>query len=126
KFDAKIVGAFFALLRRSFAGLVACEPRHVTWFTDAADTLLDRFQVARVAADPALSPRAAAPGGWDDFAYWRLHGSPDMYYSNYTPDYRAALAAKLKRDKRPVWCIFDNTARGAATHNAMALQRLIE
>ncbi len=126
KFDAKAVGAFCALLRKDFAGMVACEPRHASWFTGTADKLLAGFKVARVAADPAVAPRAAKPGGWKGFAYWRLHGSPRLYYSDYGQDYLAALAAALERQKQPAWCIFDNTARGAATLNALTLKRMID
>jgi len=121
--DAKIVGAFLTLLRRNFDGLVACEPRHASWFTDQADRLLVKFHVARVAADPALSPRAAEPGGWDGFGYWRLHGSPRMYYSSYPLDWLAELTDRLLARQRPTWCIFDNTTLGAAIYNALAVLR---
>jgi uncharacterized protein YecE (DUF72 family) len=122
-FDARVVGAFFSLLRRDFAGLVACEPRHASWFTDQADRLLAKHRVARVAADPALSARAAQPGGWSGFAYWRLHGSPRMYYSSYPLDWLAGLTDQLLARQRPSWCIFDNTTLGAAIYNALAVWR---
>src|SRR6185369_300044 len=121
--DAKTVGAFFTLLRQNFDGLVACEPRHASWFTDQADRLLVKFHVARVAADPALSPRAAEPGGWDGFGYWRLHGSPRMYYSSYPLDWLSELTDQLLARERPTWCIFDNTTLGAAIYNALAVLR---
>jgi uncharacterized protein YecE (DUF72 family) len=56
--------------------------------------------------------------------YFRLHGSPRVYYSPYTPDYLRALAATLaafSQEDRSVWCIFDNTAEGAATLDALRL-----
>ena len=57
-------------------------------------------------------------------AYFRLHGSPVMYHSSYGDDYLAALAHQMRAMKgRPVWCVFDNTARGAATINALELRR---
>jgi hypothetical protein len=40
------------------------EPRHLSWFGDDAELLLRKFSMARVAADPALLPDAARPGGW--------------------------------------------------------------
>jgi uncharacterized protein YecE (DUF72 family) len=53
--------------------------------------------------------------------YHRLHGSPKVYYSAYDDSYLAALAGKLITAARSatVWCIFDNTAEGAATANAL-------
>jgi uncharacterized protein YecE (DUF72 family) len=58
--------------------------------------------------------------------YYRLHGSPDMYYSSYDAAYLERLAERMRLVRRvPVWCIFDNTARGAATLNAMDLVALL-
>ena len=120
-FDPETAGTFFRLLRDRFAGELACEPRHPTWFGDEAERLLVEMQVARVAADPARVPEAAHPGGWTGLAYWRLHGSPRMYYSAYTPEQLDALAAQLRAAQAPAWCIFDNTTSGAAAADALAL-----
>ena len=77
--------------------------------------------MARVAADPAVVPAAAEPGGWDGLVYYRLHGSPKVYYSAYPDEYLEALAKTLVRAAKSadVWCIFDNTAAFAATANAL-------
>ncbi len=120
-FDTHVAGAFFTLLRERFAGVVACEPRHASWFSAEAEALLSAFQVARVAADPAIVPAAAVPGGWRGLAYYRLHGSPDMYESAYSKAYLNALAQQMSLLAAPVWCIFDNTALGAAPTNALEL-----
>ena len=76
-----------------------------------------------MAADPAVVPEAADPGGWDGLAYYRLHGTPAMYYSAYPADDLDALARRVADRARsaPVWCVFDNTAEGAATANALDL-----
>jgi uncharacterized protein YecE (DUF72 family) len=123
-FDASVAAGFFASLRARFSGLVVCEPRHASWFVDPVDALLSDVQVARVAADPAPVPRAAAPGGWPGLIYRRLHGSPQMYYSAYAPDALASIARQMQESAAPGredWCIFDNTALGEATPNALAL-----
>jgi uncharacterized protein YecE (DUF72 family) len=114
---------FLTALRERFAGDVVCEPRHASWFRPAVCRLLQGFHVARVAADPAVVPAAAEPGGWEGLAYYRLHGTPQVYYSSYTDTFLEALGIKLAREAglKPVWCIFDNTALGAATANALAL-----
>ncbi len=122
--DPTIAATFFAGLRRRFAGAIVCEPRHASWFDERGERLLRSFRVARVAADPAPVPAAARPGGWPGLVYHRLHGSPTMYRSAYAPAYLDALAARLRRhlrDRQAVWCIFDNTAEGAATADALAL-----
>jgi len=94
-----------------------------------ADWLLESWQVARVAADPARVPRAAAPGGWRGLSYYRLHGSPKVYYSAYSAEFIARGAARVKEEEtadRAVWVIFDNTTLGAATRNALELSRALQ
>jgi len=122
-FNVKTVKTFFTGLCENFPGNVVCEPRHASWFTSDAERLLTEFQVARVAADPAPVPGADQPGGWNGLVYFRLHGSPRMYYSEYSVEHLDALARLLIETERsvPVWCIFDNTAAGAATINALTL-----
>jgi uncharacterized protein YecE (DUF72 family) len=122
-FNPGVVRRFWMVLRQRFDGEVACEPRHATWFRPAVGQLLADFRVARVAADPAVVPAAAEPGGWDGLVYYRLHGSPQMYYSSYSAAYLDALRQKLDRAAPAAsrWCIFDNTALGAATANGLDL-----
>jgi uncharacterized protein YecE (DUF72 family) len=118
-FDAALVGGFFQELRGLYSGLLVCEPRHPSWFGDEGDAMLASFEVARVAADPAIVPAAAEPGGWRGLDYWRLHGFPRVYYSAYGSEFVQELAGRLGD---PGWCIFDNTAWGAGTGDALQLR----
>lgn len=123
-FDTRVARAFFTTLRKQFDGGVALEPRHASWFGDSANRLLTKFKVARVAADPPRAKGDGEPGGWPGLVYFRLHGSPRIYYSSYEDDYLDALAGRLQELRRariPTWCIFDNTTLGAATSNALSL-----
>ena len=122
-YDAPAAGGFFATLRERHPGPVACEPRHATWFEPDADAMLAAHRIARVAADPARHPLAGQPGGWPGLAYWRLHGSPRMYYSAYGEAALDALAGQLRAGPDEAWCIFDNTTSGAATADALELRR---
>ena len=124
-FEPEHADEFFETLRRLHQGPVACEPRHERWFGAAADRLMRRHRVARVAADPARVPAAAEPGGDPGLVYYRLHGSPRIYWSDYEPERIAVLAESLRAATPGVdrWCIFDNTTLGAATGNALALAR---
>lgn len=74
-----------------------------------------------MAADPAKVPGAQEPAGWDGSVYYRLHGSPRMYYSSYAEASLEELSETLiKASARcSVWCLFDNTAAGAAIANAL-------
>ncbi len=126
--DTAVADAFFRGLRGLHAeGGIAVEPRHASWFTPGGDALLAHWKAARVLADPVLHGAGRAPGGWPGLVYCRLHGSPRVYYSAYDAALVSALAARLQaatREAGGVWCIFDNTASGAATDNALDLQEL--
>jgi uncharacterized protein YecE (DUF72 family) len=113
--DEPLVAAFLDRLR---GHTVVVEPRHASWFADDVDAFLAERRVARVAADPAVVPRAAEPGGWEGLRYFRLHGSPVTYRSSYDSAFLDAVAAQLRPGD---WCIFDNTASGAALGNALTL-----
>lgn len=128
EYDASLAGAFFELFRALHDGSVAVEPRHPSWFTRDADHLLASYDAARVAADPARVPSAAIPGGTPELAYFRLHGSPRMYWSRYESDFLDELASQIlnaARRAKAVWCIFDNTASGSAIPNALELVRRV-
>jgi uncharacterized protein YecE (DUF72 family) len=114
-YDADVAKSFFHALSQAHVP-VACEPRHASWFTAGADKVLNHLHVRRVAADPPRAPCDGEPGGDLSSAYWRLHGSPKIYYSDYPDQTLTQLSAKLgKKD----WCIFDNTAAFHALGNAM-------
>ena len=128
-FDQAITGEFFASLRARTSLPIACEPRHASWFEEEADEVLNRLRIARVAADPARVPRASESWGWRGFTYYRLHGSPKVYYSAYSEEFIEALAARVRHEEdagRAVWVIFDNTTLGAATRNALELTRVLQ
>ena len=123
-FDKATVRDFFSMFRGLYHGPAVLEPRNVSWFGPEPDSMLRQFHIARVAADPAIVAQAAQPSGWADLVYFRLHGSPRRYYSAYSQDFLSCLAAELScpsRSTTPVWCIFDNTASGAALGNALDL-----
>lgn len=128
EFEPGMAEEFFTTLRELHAGAVVCEPRHATWFASEADRLLRSFEVARVAADPAkASTVAARPGGWTGVRYWRLHGAPRTYYSAYSSTFLRTFAKDLREPSRAreTWVIFDNTALGHATGNALELKKLL-
>ena len=120
-YDAQSARRFFEALRERHAGPVAVEPRHASW--QAAQSMLVALRIAQVAASPPRLVSDAEPGGWPGLEYWRLHGEPRVYYSAYSDHYLQALAARLRASaasQTDIWCIFDNTAAGAALGNALA------
>jgi uncharacterized protein YecE (DUF72 family) len=121
---------FFVRLRKGLASSVAivCEPRHISWNSAAADGLLKDLGVSRAAVDPARWGEDAVPGGDRRLAYFRMHGSPRIYYSDYESQQLDELSAQLQsaiRTSDEAWCIFDNTALGHAIGNALSVQRVL-
>lgn len=124
-FDSRRVGRFFELVRSRYEGPVVCEPRHATWTTRPAESLLATLRVARVAADPPRAGGLDVPAGWPGVAYYRWHGSPRPYFSPYSMEQLRALAVKLSGCASDAWCVFDNTGSGSAAGNALDLRALI-
>lgn len=126
KFYADEAAAFFTMLREQTALPVACEPRHASWFEPTAAELMRLHAIGCVRADP--SPVGGLePVGHDATLYIRLHGSPAIYRSAYDDAFLDALATRIKaaHEAHSIWCVFDNTADGAAIPNALnILQRL--
>jgi uncharacterized protein YecE (DUF72 family) len=50
-----------------------------------------------------------------------------MYYSDYSEPFLQSLARTIAHQHQAadIWCIFDNTAAGAALGNAQSLERLL-
>ncbi|MGZ8818446.1 MAG: DUF72 domain-containing protein [Mycobacterium sp.] len=127
-FDPSVATRFLDVVRDVYDGPMVCEPRHATWFSAAVASLLDRYDISRVAADPPPVLEATVAAGSPRVAYFRLHGSPRTYWSRYSEKDIATLAATVGSlsTAAEVWCVFDNTASGAAIENAWELrERLI-
>jgi len=128
EFDAAEAKRFFKAFQKRIRVPLACEPRHPTWASPEARELLTACHVARVAADPPPFEGADLPDGWKELAYFRWHGKPRKYYSDYDRDSLDALKVQLMAANQrasDVWAIFDNTALGHATGNALTIQREI-
>jgi uncharacterized protein YecE (DUF72 family) len=127
-FEEGTAREFFETLRELHSGQVVVEPRHASWFAPGVERLLREFEVARAMADPPQgSALAGEPGGWTGLRYFRLHGSPRKYWSQYGEDFLGKLAERIESEKRAeeVWVIFDNTAQNHALGDALALRKLL-
>ncbi len=125
-FDVTVAEGFFRILKEQYSGPVIVEPRHESW-ADATSLLMTR-QVSQAAVDPSRLSTDASPGGALGVQYWRLHGSPRIYYSAYGRSFLEGFASQLQAaaaEGATVWCIFDNTASGAALRNALDLSALL-
>jgi uncharacterized protein YecE (DUF72 family) len=120
-FDPGVATPALTMMRKSHEGSIVIEPRHDTWASHDALALLEELRIHRVLADPAVI--------WtiSDFEepprYIRLHGKPKLYYSAYSEKDIAMFRSRVAPDG---WCVFDNTASGAAAENALAMLLVAE
>jgi len=127
-FDINFDTALLTAIRRVYEGPLVVEPRHRSWASHEAYALLHAMQVGKVHADPERCPDLN-PEIENPISYWRLHGSPEIYASDYAYSHLQQLADNLQREKaggQASWVIFDNTKFGRATHNALELVRILE
>jgi len=129
--DASVAEAFFIQLRERYRGPLVLEPRHESWVQAAP--MLAAHGITQAAVDPSRISNDAAPLGGAGLniglEYWRLHGAPRIYHSPYDEAYLQRLADDLLSSAlagRQAWCIFDNTASGAATANALRLRAILD
>jgi uncharacterized protein YecE (DUF72 family) len=125
----RVANGFFRDLRARIDTDVVLEPRHASWFAPGVDDWLAKRRIARVAADPARVAGAGEPGGCNKLAYYRWHGSPRIYYSDYGAAALKALKRRLEDNRArafSAWCIFDNTTSGAALGNALTLAQSLQ
>jgi uncharacterized protein YecE (DUF72 family) len=122
--------SFFSNLRDLTDVPIAFEPRHPTWITPVAKRIFKEFRISKVVADPD----PCETPDWQEFltpdlVYHRLHGSPEIYRSLYTKEFiegTAEIMASEKSEHKNIWCMFDNTAYGFATYNALQLLNILQ
>lgn len=122
-FDEPVAERFFSALREVCPAPIAFEPRHASWSEPASLDLLAKFEISPVTADPErfpLSPEQRRRV--EKLSYLRLHGSPEIYKSKYPSEVLDEIEEGIRENKgRSAWVIFDNTAYGHATENALEL-----
>ncbi|BAF70059.1 DUF72 domain-containing protein [Nitratiruptor sp. SB155-2] len=123
-FEAETATPFFSTLRSIYQGHIALEARNETWLE--VKEVLQQFNISLVAADPPRFEGNNKPHFYTDLVYYRLHGSPKMYYSKYDEEFLKQIAKNIMRLKaKDTLVIFDNTASGAAIANAYELRQII-
>lgn len=102
------------------------EPRHPSWRSPEALSLLEKYGAVKVQADPEPCPTPLLSTD-SKLRYYRLHGKPEMYKSRYHQGFLASLSEAISAAKSAqVWCIFDNTTYGFALENALELRGLLQ
>lgn len=105
-------------IRRTFFGIIAIEARNMSWASEDSISLMNQYKVSKVIADPEKCPGFE----FGKEKYYRFHGSPEIHRSSYSEEYLSNLYKEINTFPGEVWCIFDNTAFGHATANALLLK----
>ena len=102
------------------------EFRHASWYDESILALLRDHDIAL-----CLSDHAAAPSPWEataSFVYVRGHGPTGRYHGHYpdaTLEKWARDIRRWRRQKRHVYCFFDNDQKSAAPQDAQRLLTLL-
>lgn len=129
QFRPVVAARFIDELREHFEGLIVWEPRHPSWVSAEALTLLRQNQIHKVWADPEPCPLPTTASTQQRSNYFRLHGSPQIYKSRYTETDLAKIMNMVEESHLihpQTWCIFDNTTYGFATENAQELMHRMQ
>lgn len=122
-FQAHQMDKFYQVIRRNFKGAIALEARNMTWMSEESKKLMKDYNVSKVIADPEICPDFIE----SEISYYRLHGSPEIYKSDYPETYLEELYKEFmllqKEQSKEIWCIFDNTTFGYATNNAVTIAK---
>ncbi|MDR6405630.1 MULTISPECIES: DUF72 domain-containing protein [Chryseobacterium] len=61
-----------------------------------------------------------------EILYYRLHGKPILYKSEYSEEFLHNLAEKIKANQKKTFIFFNNTWGDAAIKNSLYLKRILE
>jgi uncharacterized protein YecE (DUF72 family) len=102
------------------------EFRHPGWWCDKVYTALRHKGISFCGMSHPELPNDPIVTG--PLIYYRFHGVPDLYRSNYNDATLKQFVDKLtmKSDIKKAWCYFNNDAAVAAIPNAQTLFRLTE
>ena len=102
------------------------EFRHQSWWTHEVFELLRKNDIVF----SGVSYPKAIPDDFivnsDKAAYYRLHGVPVLFKSEYPESEMEKLAKEIKKSKVDVFVLFNNTWGTAALKNALYLKKLLE
>ena len=102
------------------------EFRHKSWWNDEIlEALKDKNIVFSGVSFPKDLPNDLIINN-DKSAYYRLHGVPVLFKSEYSEEELEKLATEIKKARQEVFVFFNNTWGTAALTNALYLKKLLE
>jgi uncharacterized protein YecE (DUF72 family) len=108
-----------------FNYLNVIEFRHNSWWTDEIFTVLKENNIVFSGVSfPGDLPEEVIINH-PEVLYYRLHGKPILYKSEYSSDFLDALAEKISHSEKKVFVFFNNTWGTAAIKNAIYLKGIL-
>ncbi len=102
------------------------EFRHKAWWNDEIlEALKDKNIVFSGVSFPKELPNDLIINN-DKSAYYKLHGVPVLFKSEYSEEELEKLATEIKKARQEVFVFFNNTWGTAALTNALYLKKLLE
>ncbi|GEN74643.1 DUF72 domain-containing protein [Chryseobacterium hagamense] len=109
-----------------FSQINVIEFRHESWWRDEIFDLLRENQVIFSGVSfPGNLPEEVIVSH-ADILYYRLHGKPVLYKSEYDGEFIRNLAEKIRNFKHKSFIFFNNTWGTAAIKNSLFLKELLE
>ncbi|WP_312900789.1 DUF72 domain-containing protein [Chryseobacterium taichungense] len=102
------------------------EFRHESWWTDEIfNTLKEKNIVFSGVSFPGNLPEDVVINH-PDILYYRLHGKPVLYKSEYSEDFLKDLAQKIKKAQHKTFIFFNNTWGTSAIKNSLFLKDILK
>ena len=122
-FDANTAERFCKCLS-TYNHRCALEVRHPSWIQDRPLAIIKEYNIALCISDTAGHyPYCEAITA--DFIYIRLHGSQELYASDYSEGELCSWARKIKKWEKETYLYFDNDFEGYAPKNAIKLKEIL-
>ncbi|WP_431609445.1 DUF72 domain-containing protein [Chryseobacterium sp. 'Rf worker isolate 10'] len=111
-------------LDHSFLNVI--EFRHNSWWQkEIFDLLKDLNTIFSGVSFPGDLPENVIINH-PEILYYRLHGKPILYKSEYSKDFMNELAEKIKNSGKTAYIFFNNTWGTAAINNSLYLKNILE
>lgn len=108
-----------------FDFLNVIEFRHESWWRDEIFSLLkDHNIVFSGVSFPGNLPEDVIVSH-PEILYYRLHGKPVLYKSEYSEEFLDLLAEKIKNSQQQAFIFFNNTWGTAAIKNSLYLKKIL-
>lgn len=109
-----------------FDYLNVIEFRHESWWTEE---IFNALKVQNIIFSGVSFPGHLPEDlimNHPDILYYRLHGKPVLYKSEYSPEFLDNLAEKIRHTHKKAFIFFNNTWGTAAIKNSIYLKKILE